>query len=78
MSKYLELRPDNVNSDSTISFKAGFPVLSFTIQSQNAILDPRTIRINGDLQINKGFDGAGVPLPVLEADGDTKILWIIV
>ena len=68
MSKYLELRPDNVNSDSTISFKAGFPVLSFTIQSQNAILDPRTIRINGELQINKGFD-AGVGVPVRAEDG---------
>ena len=73
MSRYLELRADNVNSDATISFKAGFPVLSFTIQAQNAILDPRSIRINGDLQINKGFDGAGVALPVLAADGDTAI-----
>ena len=73
MSRYLDLRPDNVNSDATISFKAGFPVLSFTIQAQNAILDPRTIRINGDLQINKGFDGAGVALPVLAADGATAI-----
>ena len=72
MSKYLELRPDNVNSDATISFKAGFPVLSFTIQSQNAILDPRTIRINGDLQINRGFN-AGVGIPVKVADGDNAI-----
>ncbi len=73
MSRYLDLRPDNVNSDATISFKAGFPVLSFTIQHQNAILDPRTIRINGDLQVNKGFNGAGVALPVLVADGATAI-----
>ena len=72
MSRYLELRPDNVNSDSTISFKAGFPVLSFTIQSQNAILDPRSIRINGELQVNRGFN-AGVGLPVLAADGPNAI-----
>ena len=73
MSKYLSLRPDNVNSDATISFKAGFPVLSFTIQAQNAILDPRSIRINGAVQFNKGFDAAGDGIPILAADGATKI-----
>ena len=71
-SRFLELRPDNVNSDGTISFKGGFPVLSFSIQSQNAILDPRTIRINGEVLFNKGI-AAGVGVPVLEADGQTGI-----
>ena len=52
-SRYISLRPDNVNPDATISFKAGFPVLSFTIQSQAAILDPRSIRINGELSVFK-------------------------
>jgi hypothetical protein len=67
-SRYIEIRPDNVNSDATISFKAGFPVLSFTIQAQNAVLDPRTIRINGAVQFNKGINGAGLGIPVLFAD----------
>tara|TARA_R110000822_G_scaffold48666_1_gene127909 strand:- start:783 stop:2183 length:1401 start_codon:yes stop_codon:yes gene_type:complete len=52
-SRYIQVRPDNVNPDASISFKSGFPVLSFTIQSQQGILDPTTIRINGDLQIFK-------------------------
>ena len=72
-SRHIEIRPDNVNSDSTISFKAGFPVLSFTIQAQNAVLDPRTIRINGAVQFNKGYNPdpgprAGEPAPILFAD----------
>ncbi len=68
-SRYIEIRPDNVNSDATISFKAGFPVLSFTIQAQNAILDPRTIRINGAVQFFRAF-AAGVPVPVRVADAN--------
>jgi len=71
-SRFLELRPDNLDSDGTISFKQGFPVLSFTVQSQNAILDPRTIRVNGEVQFNKGL-AAGLGVPVLEADGQSGI-----
>lgn len=50
-SRYLQLRPTNIGPNQTISFKNGFPVLTFSIQSQNGILDPRTIRINGDLSV---------------------------
>jgi len=60
-SRYISLRPDNVNPDATISFKAGFPVLSFTIQSQAAILDPRSIRINGELSVFKDLLGISTP-----------------
>ena len=67
-SRHIEIRPDNVNSDATISFKGGFPVLSFTIQSQAAIIDPRTIRINGAVEFMRGF-AVGVPVPVRVADG---------
>ena len=52
-SRYISVRPNNVNSDSTISFKAGFPVLSFTIPAQNGRLDPRSVRINGNLEVFK-------------------------
>jgi len=68
-SRFLELRPDNVNSTAKISFKAGFPVLSFTIQSQSAILDPRSIRINGNLEVYR--NNADPPVPVQgQAGGD--------
>ncbi len=68
-SRFLELRPDNVNSTAKISFKAGFPVLSFTIQSQAAILDPRSIRINGNLEVYR--NNAVPPEPVQgQAGGD--------
>jgi hypothetical protein len=65
-SRYLEIRPDNIPSDGKISFKNGHPVLSFTIAAQNGILDPRSIRICGDLRLFK--DNAEPPTPVLAAD----------
>ena len=65
-SRYLSLRPDNINPDATISFKSGFPVLTFTIQSQAGILDPRSIRINGEMCVFK--DNASPPTPVYEDD----------
>ncbi len=71
-SRFIELRPDNINSDATISFKGGFPLLSFSIQSQNAVLDPSTIRINGAVQFNRGFNGA-LGRPVRDNDGATAI-----
>lgn len=71
-SRYISIRPDNIPSDGKISFKNGFPVLSFTIQSQSGILDPRSIRINGNLQVFK--DNAEPPTPVYQADADnTKV-----
>ena len=67
-SRYVEIRPDNVPANGKISFKNGFPVLSFTIQSQQGILDPRSIRICGDLKVFK--DNLANPTPVLPADNN--------
>jgi hypothetical protein len=67
-SRYISIRPDNIPSDGLISFKNGFPVLSFTIQSQSGILDPRSIRINGNLQVFS--DNAATPTPVSDALAD--------
>ena len=60
-SRQLSIRPDNIPSSGKVSFKNGFPVLSFTIQSQNGMLDPRTIRINGGLEVFR--DNASPPTP---------------
>ncbi len=70
-SRYLSLRPDNISPDATISFKQGFPVLTFTIQSQSGILDPRSIRINGELMVYK--DNLNNPTPVFVDDATPKI-----
>lgn len=61
-SRYLEIRPDNIPSDGKISFKNGFPVLSFTIQAQNGILNPRSIRINGNLQVFRDNNSPATPV----------------
>ena len=52
-SRYIEIRPDNIPADGKISFKNGFPVLSFTISAQDGLLDPSTIRIVGDFAAYK-------------------------
>jgi len=71
-SRYVSVRPDNIPSDGRISFKNGFPVLSFTIQSQAGILDPKTIRLSGDLAVYS--DNLATPTPVRPTDtGDDKV-----
>tara|TARA_R110002020_G_scaffold164415_1_gene351108 strand:- start:202 stop:1548 length:1347 start_codon:yes stop_codon:yes gene_type:complete len=65
-SRYVEIRPDNVPANNKVSFKNGFPVISFTIQSQQGLLDPRTIRICGKLNVYK--DNLADPTPVIPAD----------
>ena len=65
-SRYVSIRPDNIPSNGQISFKNGFPTLSFTIQSQNGILDPKSIRIAGNVRFYK--DNLATPTPVLTAD----------
>ena len=66
--RYVSIRPDNIPSDGIISFKRGFPTLSFTIQAQNGLLDPETVRINGDLNVWR--DNLSPPTPCLKADFD--------
>jgi len=67
-SRYVSIRPDNIPSDGKVSFKNGFPVLSFTIQAQNGILNPESIRIAGQAAFFK--DNASPPNPILTGDGN--------
>lgn len=55
-SRYVEIRPDNVPADGVVSFKNGFPVLSFTISAQDGLLDPASIRIVGNLNVYSDND----------------------
>ena len=71
-SRYLEIRPNNIPSDGRISFKNGFPMLSFTIAAQNGLLDPSTIRIVGDMRIFK--DNLANPTPVVAGDNPKIIV----
>jgi hypothetical protein len=67
-SKRVEIRPDNIPADGVVSFKNGFPILSFTLQAQDGLLDPSTIRINGNLNVYKD-NLAPIPTPALAGDG---------
>jgi hypothetical protein len=68
-SRYIEIRPDNIPADGKISFKNGFPVLSFTISAQDGLLDPSTIRIIGDFAAYK--DNLATPTPLQDGDNVT-------
>ena len=52
-SRYVQIRPDNIPADGKISFKNGFPMLSFTISAQEGLLDPSSIRISGQFAAYK-------------------------
>jgi len=68
-SRYIEIRPDNIPADGKISFKNGFPVLSFTISAQNGLLDPSTVRIVGKFSAFK--DNLANPTPLVDGDNVT-------
>lgn len=68
-SRYIEIRPDNIPADGKISFKNGFPVLSFTISAQDGLLDPRSVRIVGNFNAYK--DNLATPTPLTDGDGLT-------
>ncbi len=63
-SKFLEIFPNNVPSarNGGISHKNGLPVISFTIGSQNALLDMSSIRLVGEL--NFWINNAGTTRPL--------------
>ena len=68
-SRFVEIRPDNIPANGKISFKNGFPVLSFTISAQNGLLDPRSVRIVGNFNAFK--DNLATPTPLTSGDGLT-------
>mgnify|MGYP003122535040 FL=1 len=68
-SRYIEIRPDNIPADGKISFKNGFPVLSFTISAQDGLLDPSTVRIVGNFNAYK--DNLTTPTPLRTGDAVT-------
>jgi hypothetical protein len=70
-SRYVSIRPDNVPSDGKVSFKNGFPVLSFTIQAQNGILNPESIRIAGQARFYKNNQSPPTPILSTDAAGGT-------
>jgi len=65
-SRYIEIRPDNIPADGKVSFKNGFPVLSFTISAQDGMLDPKTIRIVGKFSAFK--DNLATPTALTNGD----------
>ena len=66
-SRYIEIFPDNTPADGKVSFKNGFPVLSFTISAQEGLLDPQSIRIIGKLAV---YSDNATPNPTPAQAGD--------
>ena len=65
-SRQIQLQPDNRPADGKVSYKNGFPVLSFTISAQEGMLDPSSIRIVGNLNVFK--NNATPPSPAQTGD----------
>jgi hypothetical protein len=65
-SRYVQIRPDNIPADGKISFKNGFPMLSFTISAQDGLLDPSTIRVTGNFNVYS--DNLATPTPAVDDD----------
>ena len=68
-SRIIQLQPDNRPADGKVSYKNGFPVLSFTISAQEGLLDPSSIRIVGNLNVFS--NNATPPTPAIAGDGLT-------
>ncbi len=68
-SRYISIRADNQPASGKVSFKNGFPVLSFTISAQDGMLDPRTVRIAGNFSAYK--DNLATPTPLSDGDNVT-------
>lgn len=69
-SRYVEIRPDNVPSNGVVSFKNGFPVLSFTVSAQDGLLDPSSIRIVGNINVYRD-NNSPVATPAQAGDNIT-------
>lgn len=64
--QYIHITPSNQPANSVISYKAGIPLVVFTIGEQERYLLGKTIRLNGKFRLRKGIPSASNP--VLEAD----------
>tara|TARA_R110001606_G_scaffold291343_3_gene439218 strand:- start:948 stop:2228 length:1281 start_codon:yes stop_codon:yes gene_type:complete len=62
--RFLDIRPTNLPPNGIISYKGGYPIITFDIGEQNAFLIGNSVRVCGELVITT--DGATAP-----ATGDT-------
>ena len=68
-SRYIQIAPDNIPSSGKVSFKNGFPMLSFTVSAQEGLLDTSTLRITGDFAAVK--DNLAIPTALTTGDNVT-------
>jgi len=62
--RFLDIRPTNLPPSGVVSYKGGYPIITFDIAEQDAFLMGDSVRVCGELQILK--DGNAVP-----TSGDT-------
>ena len=71
-SRYIQIAPDNIPSSGKVSFKNGFPMLSFTVSAQEGLLDTSTLRITGDFAAFKD----NLAIPTALTTGDLSLIHI--
>ena len=57
--RFLDIRPTNLPPSGVVSYKSGYPIITFDIAEQDAFLMGNSVRVCGELQILK--DGNAVP-----------------
>ena len=58
--RYLDIRPSNLPPNGIVSYRSGYPIITFDIAEQDAFLLGQSVRICGDLSVTK--DGTTTPL----------------
>ena len=48
-----EILPLNAPSEGNFSFKNGFPLITFQVSQREALLDGRSVRLNGKIKLMK-------------------------
>jgi len=46
-----EILPLNAPSEGKFSFQSGFPLISFQVSTRDAMLDGRSVRLNGKIKV---------------------------
>lgn len=60
--QYVHITPSNQPANAVISYKAGIPLVVFTIGEQERYLLGKTVRLNGTFRLRKGNPGADNPV----------------
>lgn len=75
--RFLDIRPTNLPPSGVVSYKAGYPIITFDIAEQDAFLMGNSVRVCGNLQILKDGNAAPTAGDTLAMDSRLGIFSIV-